>query len=284
MDDFAWRLPQSAPASMQSEPSAPPPAPKPLPPPRGDASWAFKEPKEFLIQQERALERAALKEKKLANRRALQEQGYTVALYRPTIKHMDCDPPPRYDRGPLRDVWGPPPCIPPSPKKASSVPSLLDKSLTPKKEPPPHYMEDNRATIGGQRAKIDKEMWSALQKWSRGHSGNPWTLKQVYAEVEADVGHYKARDTRAKLGKMGPKEMGANSGTTKKRRELMVQFPRNYGRNTNDTGNESGQGFNAAAALANTFFSMPALVNTPAGKSATLAAEKATAFAEESPS
>jgi len=226
---------------MFDEPMSPPM--KPLAPPRGSPAWIFKEPKEFYAQRERHLEREARKIKRLTERHALQELGHTVALVRPTVKTtIDGDPPPRFDRPHLRDVWGPPPH---RLHESMKCPSLLSsKSFGIKKQASPvaHYLEDQRAIIGGERARISEEMWRTLKGWSRGNGGNPWTLKQVYAEVEADVHHQKARDTRAKCGHMGPNEVGL--GATTRRRE-MVAFERNWNA-ARSPASTAGDGFAAS--------------------------------------
>jgi hypothetical protein len=126
-------------------------------------------------------------------------------------------------------------------------------------------LEDQRATIGGEKARINKDMWRTLKGWSRGHVGTPWTLKQVYAEVEADVHHQTAKDTRAKAGHMGPDEVGFG-GTT--RRREMIPFKRNWVCRSDGFRSSGGDGFSASngspdsksgSMMARSCSSMPAL-------------------------
>lgn len=202
---------------------------KPLPPPRGSPAWIFKEPKEFYLQRERQAEREARKTQRLETRRALQEQGHTVALHRPTIKNtIDADPPVPFSkiRPPLTAVWAPPPFTENTPPTKAKVESTRKKIST-EADTTLKLEDDQRATIGGQKARLTKEMWNTLRGWSRGHTGSPWTLKQVCAEIEADIQHRTAKDTR-KPGKMGPDELGPASQQGTRR---MVAFERTFERN-----------------------------------------------------
>lgn len=199
---------------------------KPLAPPRGSALWIHKEPKEFLAQRERMAEREARKSLRLAYRGALQELGHPVCLQRPTIKStIDSDPPARFERPPLSTVLGPPPYkgLEDKPQKPDKLKSTMrSKTASSAFEDP-----DPRAIVGGERVRMTKDMWRTLKDWSRFDRGAPWTLNQVYAEIEADLQHRTSRDTRAKRGHMGPEEIGP--GTTRGRRR-MVSFERNFER------------------------------------------------------
>jgi len=266
MDPDAREVLRSAPASFEADAHLRAPCLKPLAPPRGSAAWIFKEPKEFYAQRERHEERQARSVAVFEQKRALQELGHPVSFHRPCIANtIDSDPPPSFRsiRPPLSAVWGPPPVLE---RAAKSTTSLLAKPFRGSEAPRgPVYLEDNRATVGGEKARISKEMWNTLTGWGRGYSGTPWTLKQVHAEIEADIQHKKARDTRAK-GTMGVQEIG--KGTTKQRRE-MVQFNRTFERNNGFT-STAGSGFAATSAsgsdatMMRTTNSLPALTQDAA--------------------
>jgi len=181
---------------------------RPLAPPRGSPARIYKEPIEFIRQQERQLEREERASQRIAYRQSLVDAGHkNVCLIRPTVKNtMDGDPPPPFQRGPLQDIF----CCPPFLIREPKSPSLLQKPFRAKTDRPEvaHYLEDARATIGGEKARMSKETWGNLQGWSRGAQGNPWTYRQLCAEMEGDIQHRKARDYRAKCGQMGPAECG----------------------------------------------------------------------------
>lgn len=218
---------RSAPSLYDAEPPPQSPNLKPLPPPRGSPAHFQKEPKEFYAQYERELEREVRKNKRLADRGALKEQGYAVALQRPYVPStIDSDPPARFEPPPLKSVWGSPPFrLAPKPSALPTKGVRAKKAVEGALAAP--RLEDKCATIGGEKSRISKEMFRMLEGWSRGHTGTPWTLKQVCAEVEADVNHKKAPDTRAKRGKMGRNEIGMDA--TVRRREI-ITFERNFDR------------------------------------------------------
>jgi hypothetical protein len=90
----------------------------------------------------------------------------------------------------------------------------VDIKLLPEIQPAHH--EANQCRIMGQRSRMGKDTWSTLEGWSRCCKGSPWTLKQIYAEIEADIHHVKARDSSAKRGRLPPELLGM--GTTQERR------------------------------------------------------------------
>jgi len=71
-----------------------------------------------------------------------------------------------------------------------------------------------------------KAAMAKIQTLSANSSGAPYTLKQVYHEVEARVQHRDATDTRAVTGTLGPLELGV--GTTRSRRQLSFPPHRKY--------------------------------------------------------
>jgi hypothetical protein len=135
----------------------------------------------------------------------------------------------------LSTVWGPPPFLDlidhqerqaklaQKDKAAEATSSMSSPKVRTTAESA--LEDDNRATICGEKSRLSKEMFSMLKGWGRGAGGNPWTLKQVYAEVEADIAHKKARDTRAKRGHLGAEEVG-QGGSRERRR--MIPFERKF--------------------------------------------------------
>mmetsp|Transcript_13760 Transcript_13760/g.27782 ORF Transcript_13760/g.27782 Transcript_13760/m.27782 type:complete len:265 (-) Transcript_13760:242-1036(-) len=63
-----------------------------------------------------------------------------------------------------------------------------------------------------------EEAMRKMRDIARLQHGAPYTIAQVHAEVEANVRHRKARDTRALCGFLGPLQLG--SGTTRMQRKL----------------------------------------------------------------
>jgi len=231
-------LPQDDAGALRPRPQ---PKLKPLAPPKGSPAWAYKEPSHFIGMREREAERLARTNMKLVYRRVLQSMGHVVCLQKPSIPTtIDSDPPPRFQRPPFCITWG----HPPYKKDASMKPSSpLSKPLRSSKS----FSElgqargalviedDDRAVICGQKARMSKATWRTLQGWSRCASGSPWTLNQVYAEIDADCRHCKAKDTRAKRGFLSPEVLGP--GATQNRRP-MVPFKRLPGFENGD-GNSS---------------------------------------------
>lgn len=66
-------------------------------------------------------------------------------------------------------------------------------------------------------------MLATLTAWGRGSQGGPYTLRQVYEEVEADVEHRAPMDVRAVSGRLGPELLGPSA--TRKRRQLPFGHP-----------------------------------------------------------
>mmetsp|Transcript_44124 Transcript_44124/g.82538 ORF Transcript_44124/g.82538 Transcript_44124/m.82538 type:complete len:292 (-) Transcript_44124:103-978(-) len=62
-----------------------------------------------------------------------------------------------------------------------------------------------------------------MHAFGRGGQGGPYTLRQVYEEVEADINHRRPVDVRAPLGCLGPELLGP--GTTRQRRRLPFSHP-----------------------------------------------------------
>jgi len=253
---------RSAPTSYEAEPPPQSPNLKPLPPPRGSPAQFQKEPKEFYAQYEREQEREVRKTSRLVDRGALKEQGFSVALQRPIVKNtIDGDPPARFEPPSLKSVWGPPPVR--WKEKPAALPA---KCVRAKKAaevaPVAKDNEDNRATIGGEKARISKEMFRMLEGWSRGHTGTPWTLKQVCAEVQADCNNKKAPDTRAKRGTMGQNEIGMDATVG---RRAIVTFERNFDRSKRfgSAANDGPPSSNDRGSTMRSSTSLPALTQSP---------------------
>lgn len=63
-----------------------------------------------------------------------------------------------------------------------------------------------------------KEAIAKLKELGRGAFGSPYTFGQVFHEIDCDVHHRRARDTRVIAGKLGPLQLGP--GTSRARRGL----------------------------------------------------------------
>eukprot|EP00434_Breviolum_minutum_P031886 symbB.v1.2.028201.t1/scaffold2965.1/size66373/2 len=63
----------------------------------------------------------------------------------------------------------------------------------------------------------------SMAHFGRGSQGGPYTLRQVYEEVEADVQHRRPVDVRASMGRLGPELLGR--GATRMRRKLPFAHP-----------------------------------------------------------
>mmetsp|Transcript_83477 Transcript_83477/g.131913 ORF Transcript_83477/g.131913 Transcript_83477/m.131913 type:complete len:391 (-) Transcript_83477:147-1319(-) len=120
----------------------------------------------------------------------------------------------------------------------------VDLRLLPEIQPVAH--EANRVRILGQKSRMQKDTWATLEGWSRCCKGSPWTLKQVYAEIEADIKHTKARDTRAKRGRLPPELLGM--GTTQERRPR-VPFHRLAGFGVSDQSSTSSSQMRSSVSL-----------------------------------
>mmetsp|Transcript_59939 Transcript_59939/g.73422 ORF Transcript_59939/g.73422 Transcript_59939/m.73422 type:complete len:297 (+) Transcript_59939:83-973(+) len=66
-------------------------------------------------------------------------------------------------------------------------------------------------------------MIRSMTAFGRGSQGGPYTLRQVYEEVEADVHHRRPVDVRASLGRLGPELLGP--GAMRTRRKLPFAHP-----------------------------------------------------------
>lgn len=189
---------------------------KPLAPPRGCTNWIYKEPAIFEHLHSKHVEREARKVLNIVYRRSLQSMGEQVCLVKPSRGTF---PPPeasfRYNRAPRNRVFGPLPFLPsPSPPslfrnsmpKSRSLPSGL---VAVKDSEAAASLTDQRAMINGDRSRMGQTVWRSLEDWSRHAHGAPFSLKQVYEEIEADCLHRRSRDTRAKSGNLGPEVIGS---------------------------------------------------------------------------
>jgi len=68
-----------------------------------------------------------------------------------------------------------------------------------------------------------QETVSTMRDFGRGHMAGPYTIGQIYQEVEADVHHRFPADVRAISGRLGPAILGP--GTTRQRRKLPFTHP-----------------------------------------------------------
>eukprot|EP00933_Yihiella_yeosuensis_P038604 TRINITY_DN32522_c1_g1_i1.p1 TRINITY_DN32522_c1_g1~~TRINITY_DN32522_c1_g1_i1.p1 ORF type:complete len:322 (-),score=40.81 TRINITY_DN32522_c1_g1_i1:126-1091(-) len=71
-----------------------------------------------------------------------------------------------------------------------------------------------------------KEVLADMFSFGRGHSAGPYTIGQIYQEIEADIQHKGPKDVRAISGRLSPAILG--TGTTLKRRKLPFAQPWHY--------------------------------------------------------
>jgi len=206
------------PLSGESKPDSTGPDLKPLAPPRGCTNWIYKEPVIFEHLHERHVERQARKIVNLVYRRSLQALGEKVCFEKPSRgTFLPPEDSYRYNRAPRNRVFGPLPFMPqpaPEPMFRNSLPKSksMPSGLSAVKD-----SEDQRAMILGDRCKMHQSAWRSLEDWSRHAHGAPFSLKQVYKEIEADCRHRRAKDTRPEMGTLGPELIGM--GATRQRRE-----------------------------------------------------------------
>lgn len=93
---------------------------------------------------------------------------------------------------------------------------------------PPFPLENPNPTSQRQKLVVEdsepagpkrKKAMAKLRTLSASSCGAPYTLGQIYTEVDARVHHKEARDTRALTGTLGPLELGP--GTTRARRKFI---------------------------------------------------------------
>lgn len=159
-----------------------------------------------------------------AYRHALEAICSVPKYQPPPVTGQQANPIVRFDRPPLRTVLGPQP---------------FSKKFLPKKthvciETAYRESEDSPALLGTTTmGPLTRSEWArkgkfgTLREWGRSGMAGPFTVGQIYAEVEANVSHRKVRDPRMSSSHCGP---SSSHGGTRKLRKLPL--PSNLSRST----------------------------------------------------
>eukprot|EP00930_Biecheleria_cincta_P105582 TRINITY_DN98379_c0_g1_i1.p1 TRINITY_DN98379_c0_g1~~TRINITY_DN98379_c0_g1_i1.p1 ORF type:complete len:300 (+),score=38.38 TRINITY_DN98379_c0_g1_i1:84-983(+) len=166
-----------------------------------------REPAEFSIQRDTAKRREATK---------LLRRAYRIAIE--SLGHRFFEP----------DPWPSKPVPRPDPVTSGSKISPLSQqpfAVTDGSKPRKQAMtfDASRSTQSPGRISKRKETIQFMKTFGRGALGGPYTIGQVYQEVEADVHHRYPADVRALYGMLGPAILGP--GTTRMRRKLPFTHP-----------------------------------------------------------
>lgn len=177
--------------------------------------WASKEPKEWAAQRRATARRAAhtflrkLYRGFLETYRDLPPKGYQMSPWPPMHSFFEDRFP--FKHPPSRALYAPQPCPlivqPPagSQSRSSQHPPRQSASTGPLPGASPHVQK--------RRERIKR-----LREFGKHSIGAPYTLKQVYEEMDAKDRFGMAYDTRAKHGTLGPETLGP--GATRGRRKL----------------------------------------------------------------
>lgn len=183
-----------------------PPAPIDSSPFAPKLGFLTKEPAEFSIQRDTAKRREATK---------LLRRAYRIAIE--SLGHCFFQPEP----------WPPKQVKRPDPATGSTISPLSQQpfAVTDGDKPRKHEMSLGLSTRAQSPGRISKrkETIQFMKTFGRGGLGGPYTIGQVYQEVEADVHHRYPADVRALSGTLGPAILGP--GTTRMRRKLPFTHP-----------------------------------------------------------
>lgn len=183
-----------------------PPAPIDSSPFAPKLGFLTKEPAEFSIQRDTAKRREATK---------LLRRAYRIAIE--SLGHCFFQPEP----WPPKQVKRPDPVTGSTISPLSQQPFAVTDGDKPRKEEM-SFRVSTRAQSPGRISKR-KETIQFMKTFGRGGLGGPYTIGQVYQEVEADVHHRYPADVRALSGTLGPAILGP--GTTRMRRKLPFTHP-----------------------------------------------------------
>lgn len=184
-----------------------PPAPTDSSPFASTLGFLTREPAEFSIQRDATKRREAAKLLRRAYRIAIEALGHSFFPEAP---------------------WPPKQVQRPDPLTSGSKVSPLSQQLfavTDGNKPRKQEMslDAMRSTQSPGRISKRKETIQFMKTFGRGGLGGPYTIGQVYQEVEADVHHRYPADVRALSGTLGPAILGP--GTTRTRRKLPFTHP-----------------------------------------------------------
>mmetsp|Transcript_112802 Transcript_112802/g.313579 ORF Transcript_112802/g.313579 Transcript_112802/m.313579 type:complete len:225 (+) Transcript_112802:48-722(+) len=214
-------------AVVQRSPSAPVLL-RPLEPPCRSPfglDWLDEDPPEFARQRYTEARRKATRLLNTAYRSALQQMGEGVAAPQPWPPR---DPAPdpeeleRRRRDPLaiyRMQPTPIPQVGASPQRSATATRRPADAALPALARSATSSQPLQAPLQHLEAKQRrKEAVSKLFDWGKYAHGGPFTFGQVFEEIDADVRHRPAKDTRTVPGKLGPVHLGC--GATRAPREL----------------------------------------------------------------
>ncbi|CAJ1365587.1 unnamed protein product, partial [Effrenium voratum] len=180
---------------------------KPLPPPSigspftKQLSFMHKDPSESQHSRDAALRRKVQQMLRQIYRRSVEASGSIFRGYEPPWPPKEKpDELPRVSKAPLL-------CQLALPRSKSLAGTKAERSKVHKFDGDP----SRQAAL------------KAMASFGRGAVGGPYTLRQVYEEVEADVHHRRPADVRAMTGRLGPRMLGP--GTTTARRKLPFAHP-----------------------------------------------------------
>lgn len=161
-----------------------------------------REPPEFRAQRESQARREAIKVLRQNYRSSLEGMGVKLSREEPPW-------PPKEKSVDHLPVAG----------KASPLSQLL---FVPQKE---SSTKEASSTSSKKRPLKSKrqETIATMREFGRGHMAGPYTIGQIYQEVEADVHHRFPADVRSISGRLGPAILGP--GTTRMRRKLPFSHP-----------------------------------------------------------
>eukprot|EP00931_Biecheleriopsis_adriatica_P094762 TRINITY_DN6837_c0_g2_i1.p1 TRINITY_DN6837_c0_g2~~TRINITY_DN6837_c0_g2_i1.p1 ORF type:complete len:305 (+),score=35.69 TRINITY_DN6837_c0_g2_i1:129-1043(+) len=165
-----------------------------------------REPSEFQLQRDMAARREATKLMRKVYRRSIEAMGYKFREDPPwppkekKVEHLPV-------KGQLSPLLHKQPLCSPAPKKSLHNSSKRSAS------------QSNGLSWLTER----QETLHNMKSFGRGCVGGPYTIGQVYQEVEADVKHRFPADVRALSGRLGPAILGRS--TTRMRRKLPFTHP-----------------------------------------------------------
>ncbi|CAE8623580.1 unnamed protein product [Polarella glacialis] len=190
---------------------------KPLEPPALSSGSPFasslgflrREPSEFRLQRENLARSQALKLLRAVYRSCIEAMGLT--FYNPPAWPPKTPKDPSVDLMPVRYLVSPLSQVAELPLHARAPPS---KGSFIKKERSP-------ASLPGSIQR--QETIRKMKAFGRETLGGPYTVGQIYQEIEADICHRDAADVRALSGRLGSAALGP--GTTRMRRKLPFAKP-----------------------------------------------------------
>lgn len=176
-------------------------------------NWAHKEPKEWAAQRRSCARRAAhsflrkLYRCFLEEHRDLPPRGAKMLPLAPIHSFFEDRFP--FEHQPCRSLYAPPPCPvviqPGQARPGQGLPQVAAPDFGFSQSASPH-------------SRKRRDRMQRLKEFGKHSIGAPYTLKQVYEEIDAKESFRHGYDTRAKHGTIGPETLGR--GATRSRRQL----------------------------------------------------------------